>query len=324
MIKRKYRFMAEAGDGGEGGGVAAPTPAPAPSPAANQAPAPAPAAPAPSPSPAPAPAESKGYWPEDWRTRAAKGDEKLANRFARYGSPEDALDALINAQNRISAGELKPVLGKDASPEQLAEWRQANGIPESPDKYEVMDLGGGFKIPEPDKPLADKIVAAAHATNQTPEQIKATLRAFYEVRDMVDNDLAERDKKAESDGQEALRQEWGADYRRHANLIEGLLDLTAGGLKENLLNGRMADGTLVRNSPAVQKFLLSLALINSPAGVVVPSSGGSQLGGVQDEIAKIEKVMRENRTAYNKDEKMQARYRELLGAREQLKDRKAA
>jgi hypothetical protein len=45
--------------------------------------------------------------------------------MSRYGSPEDVAAALINAQNRIDRGEVKPVLSKDATPEELAEWRQA-------------------------------------------------------------------------------------------------------------------------------------------------------------------------------------------------------
>jgi hypothetical protein len=289
-------------------------PAPAPTAAAPAPTASAPAAPAAAPTAqAPAPAETKGYWPDDWRSKAAKGDDKMLNRFARYGSPEDALSALIAAQDRISKGELKPVLDKNATPEQIAEWRAANGIPDAPTKYEVFDLGGGLKVPDADKPLVDKVLVAAHASNQTPDQIKATLRAFYEVRDMVDSHVANQDKEAETKGQDALRQEWGSEYRVHSNLIANLLDGTAGGIKDNLLNGRLADGTLVKNSPEMQKFLLSLALIQNPLGTVVPG-GGNPAQGIQDELARIKKTRETDRGAYNKDEKMQARERELIEA----------
>jgi hypothetical protein len=39
------------------------------------------------------------------------------------------------------------------------------------------------------------------------------------------------------------------------------------------------------------------------------------LQSLNDEIAEIEKVMRERRSEYNRDEQMQARYRELLELR---------
>jgi hypothetical protein len=43
--------------------------------------------------------------------------------------------------------------------------------------------------------------------------------------------------------------------------------------------------------------------------------------GVMEEKADIEKVMREDRKAYNKDEAMQSRYRELIEAEQKLKKR---
>jgi hypothetical protein len=334
MFKR-YRFMAGEGDSSAGGG-AAPTPpaqsapaAPAPSapaaPAAPAAPGPAaptppaaaatPAAPAAPAAPAPAaPAQPAGYWPDDWRAKAAKGDEKLIARFSRYGSPEDALTALIHAQNRITAGELKPVLGKDATAEQVAEWRLANGIPEAPDKYDVADLGNGLKVPDADKPLVDRILAAAHASNQTPDQVKASLRAFYEVRDIVDQHTSNKDKQNETAGTEALRQEWGSEYRIHSNLIENMLaSSTAGDLREQLQNARLPDGTLFKHSPDVQKFLLNIALVQNPLGTVVPNSG-NPAHGIREELDRIKKTMRENRVAYNKDTAMQDRFRTLTSA----------
>jgi hypothetical protein len=71
-------------------------------------------------------------------------------------------------------------------------------------------------------------------------------------------------------------------------------------------------------------MLVSLALIQNPAGVVVPGAHADPSKGVDDEISTIEKMMRTDRAAYNKDERTQARYRELLGAREKLKPRQAA
>ena len=58
-------------------------------------------------------------WGEDWRDKVAKGDAKKLSRLGRYASPEAVVDALIAAQNRISSGDLKPTLKKDATPEQI-------------------------------------------------------------------------------------------------------------------------------------------------------------------------------------------------------------
>lgn len=316
---KKHRFMAEEGEQSSGGGTPTPVTQPAPAATTPQTAAPAPVTPAPAATATPAtaaatpPAEPKGYWPDDWRSRASKGDEKLLSRFSRYGSPEDALEALVHAQNRINSGELKPVLGKEATPEQLSEWRQAHGIPDAHDKYDVADLGEGIKPPEVDKPFLSKILEAAHSSNQTPDQVRATLKAYYQVRDQVEAHQVEKDRSAESAGTEALREEWGAEYRIHSNLIENLLSGTSGELKDQLQNARMPDGTLFKHSPAAQKFLLSLALIQNPMGTLVPN-GGNPAQGIREELDRIAKVRRENRVQYNKDVKMQERERELLSA----------
>jgi len=82
-------------------------------------------------------------------------------------------------------------------------------------------------------------------------------------------------------------------------------------MRDKLLRGRLADGTPIGSSPEVLRFLVGLAREKNPAGVVVPS-GVATAQSVSDEIQKIEKVMRDDRAAYNRDEKMQARYRQLL------------
>ena len=108
----------------------------------------------------------EGYWPADWRDTVSKGDAKILARMGRYASPAAAMEALVAAQNRISAGELKPVLGKNATPEQVKEYREALGIPETPDKY---DLGKDIKIEGMDPTLLGEVLKEAHESNQTPE-----------------------------------------------------------------------------------------------------------------------------------------------------------
>jgi len=335
----------EGGEGGSAGGAAPPAAAAATGQAAAPAaPAAAPAAAAPSAAPAvgegkpaaapPAAAgagegakpaaetkpEAKGIWPDNWRETVSKDDAKVLSRLARYASPEAAIQALIEAQNRISRGELAPKLGKNATPEQIKEWRAANNIPEAPDKY---DLGKDVEGFEPE-PLA-AILEQAHKTNQIPEQVKATLAAIKSIQIAADQRRTEADIQNEADGTDTLRAEWGGEFRRNLNLIHGLLDGQASqGLKDAMLDARMPDGKRIGDSPEVMKMLVSLALIQNPAGVVVPGAHADPAKGVDDEIATIEKTMRTNRAEYNRDEKMQNRYRELLGAREKLKPRQAA
>lgn len=329
MWKRRNLFLKPDDDAG-GGGAATPAAAPAAAPVAAPAAAPAPAALAPAPAPvasapaagpaaAPAADDGKSYWPADWRKTVSKDDAKVLARLDRYASPEAAMHALIAAQNKISSGELKPTLGKDAKPEEVAEYRKAMGIPESADKY---DLGNDLALDDDDKATAAELLKAAHATNQTPEQVRATLKAIKALQQTSEETRFESDKKLIQQGEDTLRTEWGPEYRRNLNLIHGLLDGAASpGLKDAFFKSRLPDGTPIGSSPEMLKLMVSLALVQNPTGVVVPGSEANPMKGIGDEITAIEKTMRENRSAYNKDEKMQERYRQLLDAREKIKPR---
>ena len=298
----------------------APTSAPAAAPATPAAPAPTSAAPAGTPpAAAPAPAadtSAEGYWPADWREKAAKGDEKIAKRFGRYASPEAALEALVAAQNRISAGELKPVLKKTATAEEVAAWRAEVGIPESPDKYDVGTLT------DTQKEAYGILFKHAHDTNQTPDQVKAVTKAWAEIEQRNAEIRLENDKAGEKIVEDALREEWGPEFRRNWNVIDNMLNTVADrGAKELILESRAPDGTKLGSKPEVIRALLSLALIQNPAGVVVPGSGDNPMKGVESRIAEIETMMRTNRKAYN-DPKISGpdgEYPKLLAAREKMK-----
>lgn len=248
----------------------------------------------------------------------AKGDDKVLTRLKRYASPEALSEALISAQNRISSGDLKPVLKKDATPEQIAEYRTAHGIPETPDKYDL----GNPTLSEAGKVTLGKYLSVAHASNMTADQIKVSLGFIGEMNQAAKLAQAERDVELEEAGTEALREEWGGEYKRNIAFINNLLDgAVSPAFKDKILGGRLADGTPMGSDPETLRFLASLALIQNPAGTLVPGFNNKPADGVDEEIAKIDKVMREDRAAYNNDEKMQSRYRELLEAREKLRAR---
>ncbi len=80
----------------------------------------------------------------------------------------------------------------------------------------------------------------------------------------------------------------------------------------------MPDGRAVANDPDMMRALITWAKEINPVGTVVPS-GGDQTGAIETEIDKIRQVMRTDRRAYDKDEKMQERFRQLLEARDKRK-----
>ena len=69
-------------------------------------------------------------WSDDWRSKMAGGDAKEAKRLERFASPKEVFKSYRAFETRLSSGELKSAMPKDAKPENLTAWRAENGIPE--------------------------------------------------------------------------------------------------------------------------------------------------------------------------------------------------
>lgn len=291
----------------------APDPAPAPSPAPAPAPAPSPApAPAPSGDPAPAPAAK---WAETWRSDLAAGDATAAKRLERFQSPADIWRSYRALEQRISSGELKSAPKPNATAEEVTAWKAENGIPDAVEKYELK-LKDGYKVDEKDKPVIDSILKTALGSNLNNQQASAVVDTYYDFMTQQAEVRHQRDTEITKTTEDELRAEWGQGYRGEMNRIGALMDSAPEGLKDELFSGRLADGTPIGSSP---KFLKAMALwarqIN-PVSTIVPNASGNMVQAVADEIAAIEKDMRDNRSAYNKDTKKQERLRELYDYRD--------
>lgn len=267
------------------------------------------------------PAAVPSTWPDDWRESYAGQDEKLLKRLGRYASPKAAFDALISAQDKISRGELKKPLGANASPEELAAYRADQGIPETPDKYELK-LSDGRVIGDADKPLIDKFLANMHGKNATPEQVSAGVDAYYEIVDEIQAQRYEADEDFRRQSEDELRAEFGNDFRRNMNMISGLLAGAPSGVKEMLMDARTEDGVRIINSPDTLRWLTQLAREINPVAAVVPGAGANAGQAITDELANIQKLMGDSKSEYwkgPKAERMQERFRQLVDAQQRMK-----
>lgn len=258
---------------------------------------------------------AEGYWPEDWRTNIAGKDEALAKRLSRYSSPKDVANALLSVQNKIGAGELRSVLPKNATEEQVKSWREENGIPESPDKYDLK-LADGLVVGADDKPLIDNLLKAMHKVNAPAGIASEVVNFYYAQVEANEADRHEKDKSAAREASDALHVEWGPEFRANMNMIDGLLDTAPAGVKDLIKFGRLSDGTPIMGNADAIRWLNNMAREINPVTTIIPNAGANISGAIDTEIASIEKVMKENRKAYNEDTKMQARLRDLYTARE--------
>lgn len=266
-------------------------------------------------------------WPEDWREKMANGDEKALKRLQRMKSPLDLSKSYANLDKKLSSGNLKEPLAEGATDEEIAQYRKDNGIPEAPEGY-LESLPDGLVIGDDDKPMVESFLESAHGQNADPAFVASALNWYYSQQEEQVAAQVEADKEFRATAEDEMRAEWGNEYRSNINAIGSFLDTaptTEDGtpLKELLLGARLSDGTPLGNHPDALRWLSQLATDANPAGFVAPGAGGTQLQSVEDEIATIEKMMREDRAAYDRDTKAQERLRTLYDAQEKLKSQAA-
>jgi len=250
----------------------------------------------------------------DWRAPLAGDDGKFLSTLQRYENPEAFGSAFREQRQTISAGNLQKPLGEDATDEDVAAYRTANGIPLEPAGY-LENLPEGVILGDEDKDVFTDLMGALHTKNVDPSvghEIIGWYNTFTEKQQDAESVL---DDRQSTEANDTLREEWGSDYRANINLVNGLVAQMFGkDAAENLLNGRYGDGRAFMNDPGVLKGLATMARIINPI-MENGDPGTNHQTTLNDEIAELEKYMKEKRHEYNNDEPAQARLLELYDLR---------
>jgi hypothetical protein len=266
-------------------------------------------------------------WPEDWRTKLAGEDQKALKQLERYGSPADLYKKTRELEAKFSSGDYKRDLPKDAKPEEVAAWRVERGIPDKPEGYlEKLALPDGMVLGEADKPIVASFAEAALDGNMDAGQLSKLVTQYYKMQDQIAQQRAAADQEYKRSAEDELRAEWGPDYRPNLNAVKNLLAGMPEGAADNLLGGRLADGTRIGDNPGVVKWLASMSRELNPAATLIPAGTGDVGKGVNDRIADIEKLMGDRSSDYwrgPKADAMQQEYRDLVDARDKMKSRAA-
>ncbi len=278
-----------------------------------------------------APAAAPATWPEDWRQRLAGDDKKALKALERLSDPTAVWKKARELETKLSSGEYRRVPPKDATDEDLAAYRKEIGLPEKPEDYEI-SLPDGVVMGAADKPVFDSFKGIAHQANMTPDQLNAAANWYFQQQREQAEAQDDYDAEFRKTAEDELREEWGNDYRRNVNAISSVFAAAPEGVKERLLSGRIPvydkDGNTVGmaplgNDPAVVRWLSSLALELNPASTIMPGTHANSMQSIDDELDALRKRMSEDRDAYFKDEKAQARYKELLAAKDKINARAA-
>lgn len=267
-------------------------------------------------------------WGDDWRVRMAGGssNEKDVKQLERYESPDQVWKKARELETRMSSGELRPVLAKNASAAEVEAYRKAHGIPDKPEGYKIT-MPAGRDAPKEDDAFLKGFLTSAHKNHMTQEQVDASISTFYGEVDRLQEETSVAEEEAATRTEDALRQEWGADYRSNKAMAEALLSRAPAGFRDRFMNGYLDDHTPIKASPEAWKWLVQMEREINPAATVVPGAGANAGKSIADEIASLKTMMGNTESEYWKGpnaEKNQARYRDLVDAQTKLAGRAAA
>lgn len=264
-------------------------PAPASSPAAAPAAAPAPAI---DPASAPAPAP-------DWRTPIVDtlgkdyDPKKLGDFLTRVDSVEALAKKAFEQQQLIASGahKLKAPPGKDASPEVIAEYRKANGIPDTADAYDLT-LDNGIVFGDEDASSLDFIKNVSHELGLNNDQVKQVAAEWHAFKESELDARETADEQFHVEQSAEIEKMWGKDVKVNASRIEQVFKSLEGGdeIYDLVMAGRDADGNLIANNAKILDALHQLAFRELPNHTLVEGTGYSGKS-INDRIAEIEKAM---------------------------------
>lgn len=262
-------------------------------------------------------------WGHDWRQRYSGTDEKKLNMLSRYADPAKAFDALIAAQNRIAAGDVKNPLPENPTAEVLATWRKENGIPDAPEGY-LEKLPNGLVIGDDDKEIVKDFLTSLHGANADPRVAHQALAWYNGFAEKQAAARAAADTTHTRETEDSLRATWGNEYHANINAVRNWVGTLPADAAAVVLNARGPDGRAIMNIPEVVSWFAQQAREINPVGTIVPAGTSAPGKAMESRIGEIEKMMRTDRKAYNKDEKVQAEYRQLIDAQSKMRARGAA
>jgi len=271
-------------------------------------------------------------WREDWRERFAGKNTDDLKKLNRYKSPDGIWRAYRALEQRMSSGEYTRNKPQDADEEKLAEWRKEVGVPETPEGYRDA-LPKDFEIAENDKPFIDNLFKEMHAIDATPAVVAKGVETYYRIQASAEEIFGERDAQQKRDTEDALRGEWGPEYRTnftHMNntlFDSGVFVDAPEGMRDKLFSARLPDGTSLANDPDLLRWMVDMSrVINPDVGhSVTPVPGKTQGESVASRIAELESMSADTRGPYwkgNDADALQAELRQLYSIEEKMQARK--
>ena len=232
-----------------------------------------------------------------WRDDMSGGDAKLRKIAERFANPQEMLKWIHEQRTKNLKGPERSKPPKNASAEQIAEWRKANGVPE--------DVAGyGFKAEEGDEitPQVFDLIGNALLNAGAPKEVGEAIAAVYpEIEKLNQQMQAGADKMAYESLMEQAREDFGTGWKKEIQLGSSFIRERLGAdVAEQLMATRLEDGSRLGNNYAILKFAAALAREMGGDDIIteVEAPGSTSLDARLDELYGL---MTSDRARYESD-----------------------
>jgi len=171
----------------------------------------------------------------------------------------------LNLQSRMGSAEeggLKAPTA-ESTPEELNEFYDAAGRPESPGDYKFDGLPEGMEL---DTERLTERNAAIYAAGLSQSQYETVMGLYTEEMNMVQDQLQLNQATIRNETEANLKAEWGTDYDKNLKSVAAVADRF--GVKEDLIKSG------VINQEFVMKMLHQVHLSTSEDGIVKAADSG--------------------------------------------------
>lgn len=207
-----------------------------------------------------------------WVTSQLPKDLREESTLHGFKNPGELARAYLDASQKEGAGLTPP--GEDATDEQWRAYREAAGIPESPDGYEF-EIGEGQYL---DEELTGWFRQAAHEAGLSGAQAQKMVEKWIESNS--DEVKAQKLEEGKEKVLDTLRKEWGREFDSNLNAaFKALESFGSPELKQYLDETGMGnDERMIRAFSTIGKKMLDDSFVSG--------EGGAEREQSQDELLK--------------------------------------
>lgn len=234
-------------------------------------------------------------------------DQALKATVDRFGSFDEMAGAVNKLRTEVSDRIRIP--GPKATPEDLAKFRKAMGVPESAEGYAVK-MPENVALTDADKVIVEMLKPLAHEANIPQAAFERFISAAAEANGKIREETLNRIKQAQTQTVEELKKEWATAYDANVELAKRAAKAHGSDKFNDFLNTAVLEGGgVIGDHPEMIRFLQSIGRRSDESDLFITSSGVER-DTAQQELQRILKETPPGTEGYRAAD-VQARVAEL-------------